>query len=61
MYMISSGDIKVRQSLVEIQIQSGGNHIGSHSEELLWDEERCPIFLWDGSVKRMITAATNIY
>lgn len=39
MYVISSGDMKVSQSLVEIQIQSGGNHIGSHSEELLWDEE----------------------
>lgn len=38
------------------------NHTGSQSEELLWDE-RCPISLWNRSVKirMMTTVAADIY
>lgn len=55
--------MKVSQSLGETQVQSGANHVGSHSEELSWDEERAPISLWHGSnrVRMMTTAAANIY
>ena len=61
LYVMSSGETKVSQSLVETQVWSGGSYVGSHSEEP-WDEERCPISLWQGGVKvSMMTAAANIY
>lgn len=63
MYVMRSREMKVSQSLGETQVQSGANHVGSHSEELSWDEERAPISLWHGSnrVRMMTTAAANIY